>query len=60
MAMAPTGLTAYRNRAAVNLARRKEVINIELGTVVVLVLGTASLVVAVLGLVVKIIELTRR
>lgn len=59
MLMVVLELAAYRASAAANLARRKEVIIIDTGTVVALVLGTASLVVAIIGLVVKIIELTR-
>jgi len=38
---------------------RKEVIYIDPATIVALVLGTATLVVAIISLVVKIIELTR-
>ena len=45
--------------AAAQLGRSKEVVYIGLEIIVALVLGTASLVVAILGLVVKIIELTR-
>ena len=41
------------------LGRSKEVVYIGLEIVVAWVLGSASLVVAILGLVVKIIELTR-
>jgi len=41
-------------------ARRKEVVYIDNETVTALVLGVATLVVAILGLVIKIIELTRR
>ncbi|WCT74060.1 hypothetical protein PQ455_02175 [Sphingomonas naphthae] len=41
-------------------ARRKEVIYIDIEIVLALVLGVATLVVAILSLVVKIIELSRR
>jgi hypothetical protein len=44
---------------AVQLGRSKEVIYIDPATMVALVLGTATLVVAIISLVVKIIELTR-
>ncbi len=45
--------------SAAQLGRSKEVIYIGVETVVALVLGTATLVVAILSLVVKIIELSR-
>lgn len=56
--MAPCPSTPYRGRGR-QPDGRKEVIHIEAETIVALVLGTATLVVAIISLVVKIIELTR-
>ncbi len=58
MLVAPAAPAPYRGRGR-QPDGRKEVINIEAQTVVALVLGTATLVVAIISLVVKIIELTR-
>ena len=56
MPVAPVTPAPYRGRGR-QPDGRKEVIHIDTATVVALVLGTATLVVAIIGLVVKIIEL---
>lgn len=43
-----------------HLASVKEVINIEIKAVIALVVGVAMLIVAIIGLVVKLIELSRK
>jgi hypothetical protein len=58
MFVAPHPPAPYRERGR-QPDGRKEVIYIEAETIVALVLGTATLVVAIISLVVKIIELTR-
>jgi hypothetical protein len=56
--VAPNLLAPYRGGGR-QPDGRKEVIYIEAETIVALVIGTATLVVAIISLVVKIIELTR-
>ena len=58
MLVAPCLPTPYPGRGR-QPDGRKEVIHIDAATVIALVLGTATLVVAIISLVVKIIELTR-
>lgn len=58
MSVAPVAHAPYRGRGR-QPDGRKEVIHIDTATVIALVLGTATLVVAIISLVVKIIELTR-
>ena len=58
MSVAPVTPAPYRGRDR-QPDGRKEVIHIDTATVIALVLGVATLVVAIISLMVKIIELTR-